>query len=172
MPLAGGKGLGLPYSLGRAEPAWAQRASRSGGSTPGVAPDRATRWVAGARFFSVGFVLGRVPWRPPSAFAARRGRRFRLESRYSLSVQAGRKSSARFSAPCSPHCGSAVAPPVPLGTRKLGVSAPKRRPRQFLPDWLSANRQNMPIRRAGDGFFALFFFRAPARFIYIWLLPK
>ncbi|WP_294594784.1 hypothetical protein, partial [uncultured Rikenella sp.] len=52
------------------------------------------------------------------------------------------------------HCGSAAAPPVPLGTRKMGVSTPKRRPRQFLPDWPSANRQNMPFKRAGDGFFA------------------
>ena len=50
-----------------------------------------------------------------------------------------------------PHCGYATAPPVPLGTRKMGVSTPKRRRRQFLPDWLSANRQNMPITRAGDG---------------------
>ena len=55
------------------------------------------------------------------------------------------QSSPQFSAPCPPHCGSAFAPPVPLGTRKLGVSAPKRRPRQFLPDWPSANRQNMPF---------------------------
>ncbi len=36
---------------------------------------------------------------------------------------------AQFSAPCPPHCGSAFAPPVPLGTRQMGVSTPKRRPR-------------------------------------------
>ena len=33
----------------------------------------------------------------------------------------GRRSSPQFSAPCPPHCGSAAAPPVPLGTRKMGV---------------------------------------------------
>ncbi len=41
---------------------------------------------------------------------------------YSLSAQIPAKSTAQsspqFSAPCPPHCGSAVAPPVPLGTRK------------------------------------------------------
>ncbi len=99
----------------------------------------------------------RAPRRPPSAFAARRGRRFLTESRDSLSTQSPAKSKAQsspqFSVPYPPHCGSAIAPPVPLGTRKLGVSTPKRRPRQFLPDWPSANRQNMPFKRAGDEVF-------------------
>ncbi len=101
----------------------------------------------------------------------RRGRRFRTESRYSLSTQSPAKSKAQsspqFSVPYPPHCGSAIAPPVPLGTRKLGVSTPKRRPRQFLPDWPSANRQNMPSYAEGRRSFRerTEFFRAPARFI-------
>ena len=60
-------------------------------------PERLRRWATGpatlkgrkstAQKFSPTlrpFVLGRAPRRPPSAFAARRGRRFRTESRYSL----------------------------------------------------------------------------------------
>ena len=61
------------------------------------------------------------------------------------------QNSPQFSAPCPPRCGSAFAPPVPLGTRKMGVSTAKRRPRQFCLNWLTANRQNMPFKRAGDG---------------------
>ncbi len=60
-------------------------------------PERLRRWATGpaplkgqkstAQKFSPTlrpFILGRAPRRPPSAFAARRGRRFRTESRYSL----------------------------------------------------------------------------------------
>ena len=54
------------------------------------------------------------------------------------------QSTAQFFAPCPPHCGSAVAPPVPLGTRKMGGSAPKRRPRQFYRIGRVPIRQNMP----------------------------
>ncbi len=52
--------------------------------------------------------------RPPLAPLKRRpcrGRRFLLESRYSLSPQIPAQSSPQFSAPCPPHCGSAFAPP-------------------------------------------------------------
>ena len=78
---------------------------------------------------------------------ARRENRLRFSRPKNSTVQ----SSLQFSAPCPPHCGSAFAPPVPLGTRKMGVSTAKRRPRQFCLNWLTANRQNMPFKRAGDG---------------------
>ena len=96
----------LLFDFGGPEPAWAQRASRSGGPTPGVAPARATLRVVRAKPIR--------PRRAPLAPLMRRpcrGRRFPSESRYLLLVKAGRKSSARFSAPCQYHCGSAAAPP-------------------------------------------------------------
>ncbi len=63
------------------------------------------------------------------------------------------QSSPQFSAPCQPHCGSAVASPH------------FRRPRQFLPSWPSANRQNMPIHAGGRRIFCapLFSFFARLR---------
>ncbi len=76
---------------------------------------------------------------------SRRGRRFPAESRYSLSAQ----STAQFSAPCPPHCGSACAPPVPLGTQKMGVSTPKRRPRQFCRIGRVPTGRICPLKRAG-----------------------
>ncbi len=70
--------------------------------------------------------------------------------RDSTSRKSTAQPTAQSTAPCPPHCGSAVAPPLPLGTHiKMGVSTPKRRPRQFLPDWLSAHRQNMPSYAEG-----------------------
>ncbi len=47
-----------------------------------------------------------------------------------------------------------------------------RRPRQFLPDWPSANRQNMPFKRAGNGFRVQFFIRAPCAIILFRLTAK
>ncbi len=70
---------------------------------------------------------------------------------------------AQFSAPCPPHCGYAVAPPH------------SRRPQQFLPDWPSANRQNMPIHAGGRRIFCapLFsFFARLARFILFRLIAE
>ncbi len=155
----------------------------------------------------------------------RRGQRFLLESRYSLSVQAGRslrgpqqrelrasagggfgpsgssnrkslvqnpakssvqipaplsaqrggktgygfpargivaaQSTAQFSAPCPPHCGSACAPP------------PSRRPLGFHLDFTDAKRVKSLFTRAGDGgFVEVEVFRAPARFILFRLPPK
>ena len=52
---------------------------------------------------SIGFGLSPIP--PSGKAAGRRGRRFE-EPRYSLSAH----SSPQFSAPCVPHCGSALAP--------------------------------------------------------------
>jgi len=79
---------------------------------------------------------------PPHPGAA--GRPLTRGLSYSLAAQSTAQPKTQSTAPCPPHCGSAIAPPVPLGTRKMGGAAPKRRPRQFLPDWPSANRQNMP----------------------------
>ena len=81
----------------------------------------------------------------PMLGPARRKTAIGFPARRTIAAQ----SSPQFSAPCPPHCGSAVAPPVPLGTRKMGVSTLKCRPRQFLPDWPSTNRQNMPFQTGG-----------------------
>ena len=62
------------------------------------------------------------------------------------------QSSPQFSASCQPHCGSAVAPPVPLGTRKMARSTSKRRPLGFHLDFAVAKRVKSLFRRAGDGF--------------------
>ena len=81
----------------------------------------------------------------PMLGPARRKTAIGFPARRTIAAQ----SSPQFSAPCPPHCGSATAPPVPLGTRKMGVSTLKCRPRQFLPDWPSTNRQNMPFQTGG-----------------------
>ena len=115
------------------------------------------------------------PRRAPHAPLMRRpcrGRRFRTESRYSLSAQIPAQSSAQrgaktgngfrtrrtsaaqsspqFSVPCQPHCGSACAPPrLPS-------------PAAILAGLASANRQNMPVQAGGrQSFCAPLFFRAP-----------
>ncbi len=59
------------------------------------------------------------------------------------------QSSPQFFALCPPHCGSAFAPPL------------FRRPRQFLPDWPSANRQNMPSYAGGQRSFRTLSFNPP-----------
>ncbi len=45
-------------------------------------------------------------------------------------------------------------PRISLTAAPLSLRRACRRPRQFLPDWPSANRQNMSFKRAGDGFLA------------------
>ncbi len=75
------------------------------------------------------------------------------------------QSTALFSAPCPPHCGSATAPPVPLGTRKMGMPTPNRRPLGFHFDFAIAKRAKSPFRRAGDGFYA----RGSSFFARLWL---
>ncbi|WP_304471408.1 hypothetical protein, partial [uncultured Rikenella sp.] len=72
-----------------------------------------------------------------------------------------------------PHCGSAVAPPVPLGTRKLDVSTSKRRPLGFHLDFAPAKRVKSLFRRAGDEFLReVHFFARLTRFIYIRLTAE
>ncbi len=137
-----------------------------GGELRGSASRKSTAHLL---IISVGFGLSPIP--PRRSAPGRTGRRFE-EPRYSLSAQipaqslaqrgaktvagfrarrtVAAQSTAQFSAPCPPHCGSAVAPPH------------SRRPRQFLPDWLSANRQNMPfLRGLATEFCTPFFVRAP-----------
>ena len=83
------------------------------------------------------------------------------------------QSTAQFSAPCPPHCGSATAPPVPLGTRKMGMPTPNRRPLGFHFDFAIAKRAKSPFRRAGDGALReVEFFARLARFIYIRLTAE
>ena len=59
-------------------------------------------------------------------------------SRDSASRKSTVQPTAQNTAPCPPHCGSAGAPPVPLGTRKMGGSTPKRRPLGFHLDFAIA----------------------------------
>ena len=65
-----------------------QRAPSSCSPPRGVAADcaaqRAAEAISHSPPHSAKFVLGRAPRRPPTAFAARRERRFLSESRYSL----------------------------------------------------------------------------------------
>ncbi len=100
---------------------------------------------------------------PPRPEASARATRWVARAQPKAQPTSSAQSSPQFSAPCPPHCGSAIAPPVPLGTRKLGVSTPNRRPRQFCLSWPSANRQNMPFKRAGDGFWGEIEFSARLR---------
>ena len=92
------------------------------------------RWRRTARLYEShkldSFVLGRAPRRPPSAFAALRGRRrFLTESRYSLSAP----NSPQFSVLYPPHCGSAIAPPR------------YRRPLEFHLDFAHCKASEIPL---------------------------
>ena len=89
-------------------------------------------------------------------------------------AQSSSKSTAQFCAPCQPHCGSAVAPPVPLGTRKIARSIPIPVARwDFISILLSQNERNPSLGgRATDFCSKSRFFARLARFIYIRLPPK
>ncbi len=89
----------------------------------------------------------------PMLGAARLENRLRFSSPKNNTAQ----SRTQFSAPCPPHCGSAVAPP------RFAVAR-----WDFISILLTAKRVKSLFKRAGDGFFAhhfffarLFFVRAP-----------
>ncbi len=94
-------GQGAVSAQSGPEPAGAKRASRSGGSTPGVAPARATQRVAGARL-----IRPRRASPAPLMHRCARGRRFLKESRYSLSVQAVKAWLFRVEAGSKRRCAS------------------------------------------------------------------
>ena len=76
---------------------------------------------------------------PPHPGAA--GRPLTREPSYSLSPQIPARAQPK-ACPSSP-------PRVRLTAAPLSLRHVCRRPRQFLPDWPSANRQNMSFKRAG-----------------------
>ena len=83
------------------------------------------------------------------------------------------QSTAQFFAPCQPHCGSAVAPPVPLGTRKLDVSTPKLARGNSCRIGQVPTGRICPFKRAGDEFLReVHFFARLTRFIYIRLTAE
>ncbi len=211
------------------EPAWAERASRSGGPTPGVAPARAALRAAEAPHNFLNFDLVAEAYSsPPHGVAADcaiqrvakarptarpnprpNSRRFVLGAPPRATIASlrprtatlwvakakpkalpnlppnpqphARPSAARKPFPVfvpeeqsQPKARPNSPPRVSPTAAPLSLRRTCRRPRQFLPDWPSANRQNMPFKRAGDGVFARikFFFARLARFIHIRLAPK
>ncbi len=136
---------------------WAKGPARR----PGGSPSRKNT----ATSHSATFVLGASP-HAPLMRRPRRGRRPKGRTSTAQgsttstapiqaprSAQRGSKTVAASSiTPCPPHCGSACAPPVPLGTQKMGLSTPKRRPRQFCRIGRVPTGRICPLKRAGDGF--------------------
>ncbi len=102
----------------------------------------------------------------------------------SLSVQAVEACGAQSNVSCGPPLREASAratlrvaearpkasPRVYLTAAPLSLRRVYRRPRQFLLDWPSANQQNMPFKRAGDGVLrGIEFFAHRSLFARLWL---